>query len=77
MKELIAIVALAATTAFAAEGAKTPPVATPAVTKADVPVPAAKEATKASTAKSAPAKDAKKATEATKPAAATAAPAAK
>jgi hypothetical protein len=75
MKQLIAIIATTfAATAFAADAPKAP-VATPAVTKADAPVPAAKEAAKAPAAKSeakpAAKADAKKAPEAAKPASGT------
>jgi hypothetical protein len=65
MKHAIAIVAtVVAATAFAADTPKAP-VATPAVTKADMPV--VKEAAKAPTTKSASTKDTKKAAETTKP----------
>ena len=64
MKQLIALIATAfAVSAFAAEAPKAP-VATPAVTKADAPVPVVKEDKKAP-AKSPAKKDDKKAAPAT------------
>jgi hypothetical protein len=69
MKQLIALIATAFTlSAFAAEPAKAP-VATPAVTKADAPVPTAlKEAAKKPATKSPAKKDDKKAVTTTAPA---------
>lgn len=68
MKQLIAVIATVfAASVFAAEAPKAP-VATPAVTKADAPVPVAKEAAKAPTAKSPAKADDKKTAPATAPA---------